>query len=105
MIYRGFMIFKKDNRKQNHIIAKLGANPSCKAGEISMKIEVDLPDKIFERPRLEAKWVVPKEKVPDALITAEIKDNVEQALKEALGMDIIVSIKESKPEQENTAGI
>lgn len=64
------------------------ARPALGFDEISLALELNLPDELFKKPRLEAKITVPKEAVVSKQIEAGVVDNIEQAIKAAAGMEV-----------------
>lgn len=76
--------------------------PSLSASEISLKIVLDIPNSLFERPRLEAMMKVPNDAVPKSKITTTVTDNVEKIIKTATGLNMKVSIVENEEEKEET---
>lgn len=74
--------------------------PRLAGNEIALKLSLEVPDELFTRPVLEAKMSIPKDAVPKATITPQITDNIEQIIKEATGLNMIVSVIEHPQEKE-----
>ena len=73
--------------------------PCLSANEVSVKLEVNLPDALFQKPRLEAKIDIPEEAVGPSVLDANVVENVKDAVKQATGLDFSISIiKEEKPQ-------
>lgn len=72
--------------------------PALAGNEIGVHIELDVPSELFQRPILEAKMKIPTEAVPRVKITPQITDNVQKIIKEATGLNMVVSIVEQPKE-------
>lgn len=66
--------------------------PRLSANEIAVRFSLDVPNELFQRPVLEASMKIPKEAIPATKITPKITDNLEQIIKEATGLNMVVSI-------------
>lgn len=69
--------------------------PSLKAGEVVMKLSLNLPGSLFERPQLQASITIPEDSVSAPVIDAKTLDNVREVLAQQTGMDITVRLVES----------
>lgn len=78
-----------------------GREPRLNANEISLRIYLEVPNAMFERPRLEAIMKVPVEAIPRAKITTSLSDNVEKLIKQATGLTMKVNIIDQKEENKN----
>lgn len=100
--YKGHMIFKKGPYSHSELSARLTKTaPRLNVGEVAVKVKVDLPKELFERPMLEANITVPKESIPQSIIDATVQDNVEKVIKEVTGAEIkftLVDVTENKIE-------
>lgn len=77
--------------------------PNMKANEVCLRLEVSVPDELFERPLLEATLKIPKEAIPKGKITTEVTDNVQRLIKEVTGLEMHVTVVEhEKAEGKNT---
>jgi len=73
--------------------AKLSAkSPSLKAHEISIKLNLDIPDDLFLKPALEADIIIPKESVVAGKIDTEIIDDIKKTVEDGLGIHMHVSL-------------
>ena len=76
------------------ILAKSGirgvrkTRPPLKWDEISMKIELDIPKELFERPQLEANIRVDPEKVQPNQINPDIILNTKELIEQSTGVKI-----------------
>lgn len=62
--------------------------PSLEANEVAIKINLTLPDAVFEKPAFEAEIVVPEDAVSKPVIEAETIDNVEKIIKQQTGFTV-----------------
>lgn len=69
--------------------------------EIALRLELDLPGALFTKPRLVATMRVPEKAVSQAEITTSVTDNLEEAIKTATGLDMVVRIKEEEDDESN----
>lgn len=103
--WNGFMIFKKYSQTYKGLNARLTkTSPRLDVGEVAVKVCVDLPKELFERPMLQANISVSKDVIPESIIDAQVQDNVEKVIKEVTGAEIkftLVDITEPKPEEES----
>jgi len=60
--------------------------------EIAMALEIELPNALFKKPRLEAKIVVPDEAAVTDTIESVVTENVKEALEQATGLIFSVSV-------------
>lgn len=63
-------------------------SPALEFNEIAMKLDIEIPDEIFDKPQLQASIKVPKEAVSQPVIDSEIIDNVEQIIKTQTGFSV-----------------
>ncbi len=76
--------------------------PTLKGNEVSLRLKLELPDAMFERPQLEATMSVPIDAVPEIKITSDVTDNIEKIIKETIGLTMNVSVIE-QPKEEKEA--
>lgn len=69
--------------------------PDVVAGEVALRLVVELPDALFVRPQLTARIVVPKESVTPPNVDATVLDNVREAIQAQTGLDVRVSLVEA----------
>lgn len=76
--------------------AKLTTNsPRLESHEISMKLEFDIPDALFDRPQLQASITVPADAVSGPTIEADVVDNIQEEISKQLGVDLQISVIEN----------
>jgi len=71
--------------------------PSVRANEISIRLEINLPNELFRKPRLEAKIDIPKEAAGPDCMNSEVVENVQEAIKQATGLEFSINV--IKPEE------
>lgn len=69
-------------------------SPNLKRDEMSIALTLDLPDRLFMKPYLSGTIVIPDDAVESTVITPEITNNIESAIKEHSGVDVKLSIQE-----------
>lgn len=75
--------------------------PKLKGNEISLRLNLEIPDAVFKRPKLEAKLSVPDTAVSKIAITPDVTDNIERIIKETTGLTMHVGIVEHpEPKEE-----
>lgn len=78
--------------------------PSLNWDEISMKIDVDIPDVLFQRPHLQATVKVDKDKIQPNQICPEIILDTKELIEQQTGAKIdfkVVSFEEEKKDVQN----
>lgn len=72
--------------------------PNLNWDEVKIKIMLDIPDKIFEQPQLQANITIPQEAVPESPLSAKVVDNVKEAIQKATGLNFAITVQEQKEE-------
>jgi hypothetical protein len=67
-------------------------SPSLAKDEIALKISVEVPDALFNRPQLQAKITIPESAVTAPVVDAQVLDNVREILQQQTGLDVSVSL-------------
>lgn len=75
--------------------------PKMMGNEVALRLAIELPNQLFVRPILEASMKVPAEAVPKTKINTTVTDNIQKIIKEAIGLNMVVSIIE-QPKDEKT---
>ena len=88
-------------RKKNNWISRLSGRltqgtPVLAAGEVPIKVMVEVPEALFVRPQLQARVIVPESCVSRPVIDATVLDNVREVLQQQTGLDITVSLVENE---------
>lgn len=73
--------------------------PALDYNEIALKLDIELPDELFSKPRLEATIKVPKDAVSAPVIEAGVIDNVQEIIKQNTGFEVRLNMVpvEDKP--------
>ena len=66
--------------------------PALNYDEIEIGLELNIPDALFDKPRLNAVVMVPKEAVCAPDIEVNIADNIAEAVKTATGMEVHITM-------------
>lgn len=73
-------------------------SPALDSNEIAVKVTLDIPDAIFDKPALEAKITIPEEAVSKPVISAEVIDNVQEIIKQNTGFEVKLEIVNANEE-------
>ena len=68
--------------------------PGLDWNEISIRIDLTLPDSLFQKPSLNAVIEIPQDKVNPTTIDVEMSNNIAQAIEQATGHAVKISIAE-----------
>lgn len=97
-----YLIIKKNvrySRGTGYYAARLTQkSPALASNEIAVKIRLQLPDAIFEKPAFEAKVVVPDSAISKPIIEADVIDNVEQIIKQNTGFEVKLTMVDTNEE-------
>ncbi len=74
------------------------SKPGIHWDEISIFLEINLPNALFDKPRLEAKINIPDEAAFQEPITSEVIENVQEAIKTATGLTFSINVIEEEKE-------
>lgn len=66
--------------------------PALDRNEIAVKVSLEIPDAIFNRPALTATIKVPEDAVGKPEIEAEVIDNVQDLIKQNTGFDVKLEV-------------
>lgn len=69
--------------------------PTLQPGEVSMYVNMSIPRALFQKPTLKAEITVPADAVSEPTISAEVKNNIAEIVKQQTGLDLTITI--SKP--------
>ncbi len=74
-------------------ITKLSAGPPrLGPASIALLLNIEIPDALFRKPSLQATITVPKEAGSPAEITAQVIANMADAVKQATGLTLAISV-------------
>ena len=71
------------------------AKPKLDQNEVAIFLEIELPDALFNKPRLEAKITVPDEAAVSGVIESVVAENVQEAIEQATGLTFSVAVVQS----------
>ena len=66
--------------------------PALSWDEVSIRLEVNLPDALFTRPGLEAKISIPEEAANKEIITSDVIENVKEAIETATKLTFSINV-------------
>ena len=66
--------------------------PGLDGDEVSILLSLEIPDALFNKPRLEASIAVPDESVRSDIINTVVCENVQEAINQASGLDFAIRI-------------
>lgn len=70
------------------------SKPDLKWDEIVIHQRLDLPDKLFQKPQLNAEITVTDKMVEPKVITPDMQDNIKQAIESAAGVEVRLTFPE-----------
>lgn len=73
------------------------AAPSLTAGEVAIKLNINVPGALFTQPQIQASVVIPEDAVTPPVLDAQVLDNVREVLEQHTGMAIKLSVVEPQP--------
>ena len=73
--------------------------PNIGWDEVSVLLDVNLPDALFQRPRLEAKINIPEEAAAREVITSDVVENVKEAIETATGLTFSINVVKEEIEE------
>jgi len=72
--------------------------PSLDWNEVAIKLNLELPDALFQKPHLEASVVIPQEAAVNDILTANVVANTKEAIESATGLKFVVSVVKEEEE-------
>ncbi len=90
MIFSGHLVFTRRSHYKGSV-RFCKTKPTANANEVALRLTFEIPDKLFTKPTLEARVVVPDISASASEITSEIIGDIEQAFKDK-GIDIKVTL-------------
>ena len=73
--------------------------PGISWDEISICLELNLPDELFRKPRLEAKIDIPKEAAGPDVLSSEVVENVKEAIEKSTGLTFSINVIQNEEMQ------
>ena len=88
---------KKSYRQWIKSSVSVTANkPSTASNEVAIKLNLVLPDTLFEQPQLVANITIPENDTAKPEISADVQDNIAELLSEHLGINVSVTMPEAE---------
>lgn len=84
--------------KSNGSTRTVKHKPDVRWDEVCIALEVELPDRVFERPQLEGNIVVKDDQLPETIIPVDIQDNIESAIQEHTGVAVRLQVVNQEEE-------
>ena len=75
------------------------SKPQMLADEVSVLLEVNLPDALFRKPRLQAKIDIPEDAVGPDLIDSGVMENMQDAIHQATGLEFSINVIKSEEDK------
>lgn len=72
--------------------------PALEVDEITMQLEVSIPDALFRKPRLQASITIPESAATPEVFSTEVVDNVQELIRQATGLEMVVKVVEHAPD-------
>lgn len=66
--------------------------PALSYDEIEIGLMLDIPDVLFEKPRLQAEVSIPEDAVSPAEIEAEVVNNIRESIESATGIPVKLTV-------------
>ena len=73
--------------------------PSTNWNEVSMQLDLAVPDELFSRPRLKASITIPVDAVNPELITATTVEDCKDAIKQVTGLSMHIEVVKEEVEK------
>ena len=85
------VIDERDWLKGKPTVRVTAKKPALAKDEVPVQMTLSLPKALFKRPQITASVRVADDLAP-AVITAEVQDNIAQAIRDRLGMDVRITV-------------
>jgi hypothetical protein len=93
-----YIIIKKKN-KWSYGSRMTKESPALASNEIAVKVSLEIPDAIFDKPTLQANITIPAEAVSKPVINAEVIDNVQEVIKQNTGFNVKLEVVDKDEEK------
>ena len=71
------------------------SRPNLNWDEISIALNLDIPDMLFEKPQLQATINVPTEAASPKEVDVDVLDNIKEAIQEHTGLEIKLTLEDN----------
>jgi len=72
--------------------------PAVDVDEISILLDINVPDALFDKPRLEASINIPEDAVGPDVINSEVIENVKDAIEQSTGLTFAINVIKDEAE-------
>ena len=88
---------------KNGSVRVLKGQPNLHFDEVSIRLNLEIPDAVFERPQFCADLTVPETAIQSTEIPVELTDQIHQAIQQITGLEVKLTLLPS-PEKEVSNG-
>lgn len=81
-------------QKKINVVRTTISTPALKANEITLKVNLKLPEALFNRPQLQANIIIDEDKVTPNILDAEVQENITEIIEKQLGIDLTINLVE-----------
>lgn len=74
--------------------------PGLNWNEIAIKVKLEIPDMLFQKPQLHASIVVPESAASPKEVDVDVQDNIKNAIEAATGLEVRISIEDQEATHE-----
>lgn len=74
-------------------VKALKTRPGLRHDEICVGMILNIPDQIFNKPFITAEVTIPNDAVNPQEITAEVADNIKEAVQQSTDLQVILTVK------------
>jgi hypothetical protein len=78
---------------RNGSVRATKSQPGLGWDEISIGMTLEIPDKIFQKPILNASITIPEDVAMKSPISAEVRDNVAEAIEQSTGLKFVIKVE------------
>lgn len=93
-----YIVIKRRNR-WSYTSRLTKGNPALASNEIAVKVSLEIPDAIFDKPSLEAQITIPEDAVSKPVIEASVIDNVQEIIKQNTGFEVKLEVVNEQEEE------
>ncbi len=94
LVIQGRKLHNFSNHRELGEVAVRKRKPSTNADEIAVRMELDIPDSLFEKPTLQINASVPDDGSHGPEITTDVADNIAQIIREQTGINVRIEAAE-----------
>lgn len=94
LIVQGVRKYNWDTIRKPGQVRVTKTKPNTGRDEIAVRLEIEIPDSLFDKPTLEAQIQVPEGEARSATITTEVADNLAEVIRRETGLTVRLSAGE-----------